>query len=133
MHYIQHDDLCPEVKKIKEGLERMSQSRWSGAHDDGIFCFEDELKTKDQFLAIKVTDVRFSQSEGVARLSILQHNESITHALDPPFVRTQRHRLSLGVEVVRVWQQFNQSANHRLELVNAHRHSASLRPKTGEI
>ncbi len=102
------------MEKIKEGLERSRQSRGSEAHDDGIFRFEDELKTDGQSLVIEITDVRFAKGEGVARLSILQHNEFITHALDPPFVRTQRHGLSLGVEVLRFWQQFNQTANHRL-------------------
>src|SRR2546425_10679029 len=33
----------------------------SEAHDDRIFCFEDKLKTKCQFFAVRPADVRFAQ------------------------------------------------------------------------
>src|SRR2546425_13231101 len=33
----------------------------SDAHDDRILCFEDKLKTKCQFFAVRPADVRFAQ------------------------------------------------------------------------
>lgn len=71
----------------------MSQGRWAGAHDDGIFCFEDEIKTKDQFLAIKLTDVRFSQSEGSERQSSV-----VSGQRSQPWRRAYAQRLEKSIE-----------------------------------